>query len=58
MDIFAWIVPPTKGNLFIDGKIIDSKNIRSYFNIISHVSQDIFIFNDTVENNIALGNDI
>jgi ATP-binding cassette, subfamily B, multidrug efflux pump len=44
---------PQKGNIFYDGvdiKEIDLKTIRSQ---ISYVPQDVFLFSDTVENNIG-----
>lgn len=58
MDILLGLLIPSEGNLLIDGEPINKKNIGSYYNIISHVSQDIFIFNDTIEKNITVGNDL
>lgn len=46
---------PNEGDVLIDGKPIDSFIINSYRQNIGIVSQDTFIFNDTVKNNIAFG---
>jgi ATP-binding cassette subfamily B protein len=46
---------PQKGNIFYDGvsiKEIDLKMLRSQ---ISYVPQDVFLFSDSVENNIGFG---
>lgn len=43
------------GSILIDGKPISSFIIESYRKNIGIVSQDTFIFNDTVKNNIAFG---
>ena len=44
-----------QGSVLIDGKPIGSFIIESYRKNIGIVSQDTFIFNDTVKNNIAFG---
>lgn len=44
-----------QGSVHIDGKPIGSYVIESYRKNIGIVSQDTFIFNDTVKNNIAFG---
>lgn len=43
------------GSILIDGKPIEDFVIESYRKNIGIVSQDTFIFNDTVKNNIAFG---
>ncbi len=46
---------PQKGNIFYDGisiKEIDLKTLRSQ---VSYVPQDVFLFSDSVENNIGFG---
>ncbi|MGB2691988.1 MAG: ABC transporter ATP-binding protein [Thermodesulfobacteriota bacterium] len=47
---------PQTGNILIDNEPLPSFNISSYRRSIGIVSQDTFIFNDTVSNNIAFGN--
>ncbi|MCP4152532.1 MAG: ABC transporter ATP-binding protein [bacterium] len=46
---------PESGKILIDGNDILSIKLRSLRDSISLVTQDVFLFNDTVENNIAYG---
>lgn len=46
---------PQSGNILIDEKPLPEFKMNSYRQNIGIVSQDTFIFNDTVENNIAFG---
>ncbi len=46
---------PQKGDIFIDGEPLRNMAVESYRRNIGIVSQDTFIFNDTVRNNIAFG---
>ncbi|MCH7518055.1 MAG: ABC transporter ATP-binding protein [Candidatus Dadabacteria bacterium] len=46
---------PQGGNIFIDDEPLTDLKINSYRKNIGIVSQDTFIFNDTVRNNIAFG---
>ena len=54
-DILMGLLTPQKGQIFIDSKIIDQKNISQWQAQIAHVSQSIFIADATIEENIALG---
>jgi ATP-binding cassette, subfamily B, multidrug efflux pump len=45
----------TKGSIVIDGKEIKELDLRSLREQISYVPQDVFLFSDTVENNIRFG---
>ena len=57
VDIMMGLLEPQDGSLEIDGKVIDKKNIRSWQRSIGYVPQNIFLFDDTVEANIAFGED-
>jgi ATP-binding cassette, subfamily B, multidrug efflux pump len=46
---------PTEGNIFIDGMDIRDFNISSLRSQIGYVPQDVFLFSDTIESNIAFG---
>ena len=46
---------PDKGNITINDKPLDDYNINSMRNAMSVVSQDIFIFDGTVRENLVLG---
>ena len=43
----------TSGEIKIDGNLIEEISLQSLRNNISMVSQDVVLFNDTIENNIA-----
>lgn len=48
---------PTKGEILIDGKNLKDVKKESYFNNISNVEQQVFLFEDTLKNNITLYKD-
>ena len=54
-DLISRFYDPTEGHVLIDG--IDAKNIKLTHlrSLISFVSQDAVLFNDTIFNNIAFG---
>jgi ABC-type multidrug transport system fused ATPase/permease subunit len=54
-DIILGLLRPQKGTLEIDGKIIDDFNLKSWQKSIGYVPQYIFLADDTVAGNIALG---
>ncbi len=45
----------TNGELLIDGKPINTLNLSSLRQSIGYVNQDVFLFSDTIANNIAFG---
>lgn len=49
---------PDKGKIKIDDKDIKNYSLKSYRSLFSVVSQDVYLFNDTVRNNITLYKDI
>jgi len=46
---------PTKGKISIDGIALNDIQIKQLRNDIGYVQQDVFLFSDTVENNIQFG---
>ncbi len=46
---------PSEGNILIDNLDIRDYNISSLRSQIGYVPQDVFLFSDTIENNIAFG---
>jgi len=55
LDIFMGLLQPTQGYLAIDGQAINSDNYRAWQAHIAHVAQDIFLSDNTIEENIAFG---
>jgi ABC-type bacteriocin/lantibiotic exporter with double-glycine peptidase domain len=54
IDIIIGLHKPTSGNIIIDEKI-DFQLNQSFRNIIGYVSQSIYLTDDSIKNNIALG---
>ncbi|NLV88388.1 MAG: ABC transporter ATP-binding protein [Tissierellia bacterium] len=48
---------PTEGEILIDGKNLKDVKKESYFKKISNVEQQVFLFEDTIRNNITLYKD-
>jgi ATP-binding cassette subfamily B protein/subfamily B ATP-binding cassette protein MsbA len=57
LDLIIRLYQPTDGRITVDGKDISEFEIASWRSILGVVSQDSFIFNDTVEENIRFGVD-
>lgn len=52
VDLILKLFRPNLGRILIDGKDIQSINTKTWRNHIGYVSQEIFLLNDTIENNI------
>ena len=57
VDIILRLFNPTKGEILLDGKNINEIDINQWRKKIGYVSQDIFLKNDTIANNIKFYND-
>ena len=55
LDVILGFLDPTKGSILIDGISINDKNRKAWQNLIGYVSQNIYLIDDTLKNNIALG---
>jgi len=51
-DLIIGIIVPNRGKIVVDKTDIKEFDISSYRNNIGYVSQDIFLFNDTIRNNL------
>lgn len=47
-----------RGSIMIDGVTLNENNLKNWQSKISYVPQKIFLFDDTIKNNIILGQDI
>ena len=54
IDIILGLLKPTNGKIYVDGKDMQN-NTREWQNLIGYIPQDIFLTDDTLSNNIALG---
>ncbi|AXR69312.1 ABC transporter ATP-binding protein [Leptospira mayottensis] len=55
LDLIMGLLEPSSGSIFLDGKALNEKNIRSWQASIANVPQTIFLADDTILDNIALG---
>ena len=55
IDIIMGLLSPTNGELIIDQKKLTRENRRSWQIHIAHVPQNIYLFDSTIEENIAFG---
>ncbi|MHB1279238.1 MAG: ABC transporter ATP-binding protein, partial [Bacteroidia bacterium] len=53
--LFLRLQDPTKGEILIDGQPIDEINLDEYRERIGYVPQDVFLFSDSIEENIGFG---
>lgn len=54
IDLLLQMYTPTKGMILLAGDEILNISLDEYRNMFSVVSQDIYLFNDTIRNNISL----
>lgn len=54
IDLIMGLLEPTSGMISVDGTQIDEGSRNSWQKSISHVPQNIFLFDDTIERNITL----
>lgn len=57
VDILLGLLPPTKGNICVDGKDIQ-KDLRGWQENLAYVPQSIYLLDATIKENIALGEPI
>lgn len=58
VDIISGLVRPNFGEIIVDKKKINNRNLTSWRSKFSYVPQKVFLFDDTIMNNIILGNKI
>lgn len=54
-NLMLGLYPPTSGKILVDGEPLDGDNIRKWQNSIGYVSQNVFIADMSLAENIALG---
>jgi ATP-binding cassette, subfamily B, bacterial MsbA len=58
MNLLLGLYPIQKNSIFIDGNSLEAVKLKSLRSLFSLVSQDVFLFNDTIVENLKLGRDI
>jgi ABC-type multidrug transport system fused ATPase/permease subunit len=56
LNLISGLSPVTNGKIIIDNKNNLSTKNNSWKSNVSYVQQDVFLFNDTIKSNIAIGN--
>ena len=54
MDLLLGLLSPSEGKIYIDNVCLDSKNVISWRNLISHVPQSIFLYDDSLIKNVTM----
>ncbi len=57
INLLLGFLAPARGNVMINGEIIQEANHRQYWNSISYVKQQSFLFHDSILKNITLQED-
>ena len=57
INLIIGLLNPTKGSILIDNKKIIKKHIFRSKNLIGYIPQQTFLFDDSIRNNIAFGQD-
>ena len=55
INLLAGLISPQQGSIEIDDTVLDEKNIESWKTQIGYVPQEVFLFDDTIYRNIAMG---
>jgi ATP-binding cassette, subfamily B, bacterial PglK len=55
VNILVGLLPPSMGSLLIDGRELDEAQVHSWQHKIGFVSQDIFLIDASIKENIAFG---
>ncbi|MBO4863971.1 MAG: ABC transporter ATP-binding protein [Eubacterium sp.] len=58
INLLLSFLEPDRGKIMVNGKSISDINIDEYRQLFSVVSQEVFLFNDTLKNNICLGKEV
>lgn len=53
-DLITGLLEPTKGTICIDDQILDAKNKLAWRQSIAYVTQDVFLFNASIRDNLNL----
>lgn len=57
IDLILRLLRPDQGEITVDDSDVNNINLKSWHENVGYVSQDIFLLNDTIENNIRFYND-
>lgn len=52
-DLIIGLLKPTKGNVLIDGQVLEGTLIGQWRRSIAYVTQETYLFNDSIRNNLS-----
>ena len=55
VDLLLGLLAPSEGGLYVDGDLVDERTVRHWQKNVGYVPQHIYLADDTVAANIALG---
>lgn len=55
VDVIIGLLPPDSGEIRIDEEVITTENVANWRANLAYVPQDVFLFDDTILNNILMG---
>lgn len=55
IDLLIGIIRPTKGEMIVDDKVLNERNIKAWRQKIGYIPQDIYLFDGTVAENVSFG---
>ncbi|MFM2392318.1 MAG: hypothetical protein RLZZ546_295, partial [Bacteroidota bacterium] len=56
IDLLMGLLTPTTGEILIDGVTLNEQNAADWQNILSHVPQSVYLFDESVQTNITISN--
>lgn len=57
VDMLAGLLVPNQGKMYVDEKEIDNKNRQSWRKSIAYVTQEVYLFHDTIRENLSWVNE-
>ena len=55
IDIILGVLQPTNGKIFVDNEEINENNLANWHSQIGYIPQDIYLIDDSIKKNIAIG---
>ncbi len=53
LELILGLIKPTSGNIYINETKIQDVDLHSFYKLIGYVPQDVFIYDDTITNNVT-----
>lgn len=57
VDIIMGLYKPFSGNIVVDGEMVTEENLKSWRRKVGYIPQEIYLFDGTVGENVAFGNE-